>query len=467
MYDTLIIGAGMSGLAAGIRLAHYDQRVCILERHTTIGGLNSFYRLGGRNYDVGLHAVTNYAPKGSRSGPLAKLLRQLRFTWDEFALVPQLGSRIVFPGATLDFTNDIEFLFAEIRRQFPRQIDRFRQLIASMVDYDELDLAKSLQSARTVISEIVTDPLLVEMLLCPIMFYGGARQRDIDFGQFSILFRSIFLEGLARPFAGIRLILKKLVQRFKSLGGELRLRSGVRRISVQQGHAAAVELDDGTLLQARNVLSSAGWLETMRLCDDVSDSAAREPGDLSFVESISVLDRTPRDLGFDRTVVFYNDTPEFHWEKPADCADLRSGVICSPNNFSYDQPLEDSMLRITSLANFDAWQNLPEAEYRLAKLDWYDRMLESACRFIPDFRRGVIETDMFTPTTIRRFTGHINGAIYGAPHKQYDGRTHLENLYICGTDQGLVGIVGALISGITIANRYLLNPTSMSPTPLS
>ena len=44
MYDTLIIGAGMSGLAAGIRLAHFEQRVCILERHFTIGGLNSFYR---------------------------------------------------------------------------------------------------------------------------------------------------------------------------------------------------------------------------------------------------------------------------------------------------------------------------------------------------------------------------------------------------------------------------------------
>ena len=27
----------MSGLAAGIRLAYYDQKVCVLERHTTIG----------------------------------------------------------------------------------------------------------------------------------------------------------------------------------------------------------------------------------------------------------------------------------------------------------------------------------------------------------------------------------------------------------------------------------------------
>ena len=53
-YDTIIMGAGMSGLAAGIRLAHFDQvRVCILSRHYTIGGLNSFYRMGGRDYDVG------------------------------------------------------------------------------------------------------------------------------------------------------------------------------------------------------------------------------------------------------------------------------------------------------------------------------------------------------------------------------------------------------------------------------
>ncbi|MHC4065650.1 MAG: FAD-binding protein, partial [Planctomycetota bacterium] len=37
-YDVVIIGAGMSGLAAGIRLAYFDQRVCILERHEVYGG---------------------------------------------------------------------------------------------------------------------------------------------------------------------------------------------------------------------------------------------------------------------------------------------------------------------------------------------------------------------------------------------------------------------------------------------
>src|SRR5438874_11240320 len=106
-YDTIIIGAGLSGLAAGIRLAYYEQRVCIVERHFTIGGLNSFYRLRGRDYDVGLHAVTNYAQRGDKKGPLSKLLRQLRLSWDDFALAPQVGSLIAFPDMRLAFDNDI------------------------------------------------------------------------------------------------------------------------------------------------------------------------------------------------------------------------------------------------------------------------------------------------------------------------------------------------------------------------
>ena len=82
----------MSGLAAGIRLAHFGRRVCIFERHYAPGGLNSFYRLGGRNYDVGLHAMTNYVPRGVKGTPLGKILRQLRIEREEFGLCPQKQS---------------------------------------------------------------------------------------------------------------------------------------------------------------------------------------------------------------------------------------------------------------------------------------------------------------------------------------------------------------------------------------
>ena len=84
------------------------------------------------------------------------------------------------------------------------------------------------------------------------------------------------------------------------------------------------------------------------------------------------------------------------------------------------------------------------------------RPADSAVKVMPEFREFTIDTDVFTPRTIRKFTGHLNGCVYGAPHKLRDGRTHLKNLYICGTDQGFLGIVGSMLSGITIANRYLL-----------
>ena len=454
MYDTIIIGAGMSGLAAGVRLAHYDQNVCILERHSVVGGLNSYYRQRGRNHDVGLHAVTNYQPKGVRRGPLARLLKQLRLAWDELGLVPQSGSSIRFPGLTLRFNNDFTLLESEIRKHFPKESDGVQKLIGALVDYD--DLGKTVNvSARSVVKEYIKSPLLTDMLFCPLMYYGSAIEDDMDFNQFSIMFRSIFLEGFARPMGGVRDLLCKLVNRFKEDGGELRTKAGVKRLLQRDNQVYGVELDNGEIIESRRVLSSAGWRETLGLCNP--DTAKQDkPGQLAFVETISVLDKQPKQFGHNDTIVFFNDSPKFAYHKPDDLVDLRSGVICSPNNFSYSQPLQDNVIRITALANFEKWHGLPQKEYALEKLRWYDRIAQSAARFVPDFRGSVIDTDMFTPTTITRFTGHENGAIYGAPVKQYSGQTPIKNLYVCGTDQGMVGIIGSLVSGITIANQYCL-----------
>ena len=109
-FDVVIIGAGMAGLAAGIRLALAGKQTLILERHNASGGLNSFYSIDGRKYDVGLHAMTNFVPKGTKGTPLTKLLRQLRIPYDALDLCPQNGSRISSPGYDLQFSNDFALL---------------------------------------------------------------------------------------------------------------------------------------------------------------------------------------------------------------------------------------------------------------------------------------------------------------------------------------------------------------------
>ena len=51
---------------------------------------------------------------------------------------------------------------------------------------------------------------------------------------------------------------------------------------------------------------------------------------------------------------------------------------------------------------------------------------------------------------------HLDGAVYGSPVKTRDGTTAFDNLFLAGTDQGFLGITGAMLSGISMANRHIL-----------
>ena len=464
-YDVAIIGAGMSGLAAGIRLAHFGKRVCIFERHNAVGGLNGFYSLGGRKFDVGLHAMTNFVRPGVKGTPFGKLLRQLRIDRDEFALCEQRQSRVAFGPAgetSLRFTNDFGVLEAEVVAKFPAQADGFRALVAAVRTYDDVSLDAVPVSAREVVRRHLTDPLLEDMLFCPLMYYGSATEHDMEFGQFVIMFKALFLEGFARPFEGVRVVLRVLLEKYRAAGGERRMKCGVKQIVSREGRAAALVLDSGEEITADHVISSIGAPETERLLGPVSETPR---GPLSFVETITLLNRQPADLGWGSdTIVFFNDSPRFDYARPAEQVDPRSGVICIPNNFDYGsgRVLPEGIFRVTCLANYDRWAHLPEPDYQAAKPQWYATVQCSARRFLPPLAddaalaAATITTDMFTPRTITKFTGHLAGAIYGAPVKQRQGRTALGNLYLCGTDQGFLGIVGAMLSGISMANYHIL-----------
>ena len=456
-YDVLIIGAGMSGLAAGIRLAYYDKRVCIIEKHYRVGGLNSFYNRGGRKFDVGLHAMTNYVPKGVKLTPLPKLLRQLKLKPEDFALCPQRMSAIKFPDKTIKFNNDIDFFVQEVVDNFPAQADNFQRLLKTIFEYDELNLYAKPISAREVVSSIISDPLLINMVFCPLMFYGNAQENDIEFGQFVIMFKGIYCEGFARPRAGVRQILDVLVRKYRGCGGELKMRCAVKSLKCANGRVESILLENGEVLTADKILSSAGYVETMRLLSNYDPTGIEDKaGQLSMIEFITVLDKQPAEMGHETTIIFYNNSDRFDYRKPDQLVNVSSGVICCPNNFQYENPLPEGMIRITNLANFDLWDRLGKEEYNAQKAAWLGTSLNEVIKLIPDFRDSIVFTDVFTPKTIHRFTGHINGAVYGTPNKTKMGITHLENLFICGTDQGFLGIVGAMLSGISMANLHVL-----------
>ncbi|MDZ4771791.1 MAG: FAD-dependent oxidoreductase [Planctomycetota bacterium] len=457
-YDAIVIGAGMSGLAAGIRLAQFGRRVVVLERHSLWGGLNSFYKRGGRRYDTGLHALTNFVPRGTKNTPLPRLLRQLRIGYDDLKLGEQTYSRVCLDDVVLRFANQFALLAEDVSSVFPAEIDGFARLVHEVETMDAFDQTAVVRSARTELRRFVRDPLLVEALMVPICWYGSAREDDIDWDQFVILFRSLFLEGFARPEGGIKPFLDLLLARYRDCGGELRMKCGVEKIELDaHGAARGVRLQDGSELESDCILSSAGFPETMGLVGRNIDT--RDIGRLSFTEIVHITDRPSRTFGHDATITFFATTKDFAWRRPESLIDTRTGVICCSDNYASLTPSKEGVMRVTSLANHDRWCALDESSYETAKLAAEQAIFAAAIRFVFDPRPHSVASDMFTPRTIRFYTGHLGGTVYGTPTKRRDGDCGVKNLHLIGTDQGLLGIVGALLSGVTMANRHVLMET--------
>ncbi len=463
--EVVIIGAGLAGLAAATRLAMFGKSVILIEKHYVVGGLNSFYARKGRKFDVGLHALTNYPSPGSgKSSPLLKLCRQLRLSIDDLSLQQQSNSRITFGKTSLLFNNDFNYFINQVEKTFPSSKDKFHSLLRKMEEFPAYSIDAEELSTREIIKDSQIDPLLGEMLLCPTCYYGSARPNDIDFPTFIMLFDAIFRQGLARPESGIRAILDPLTSKLKELGVQRRMNCAVKSITTSGNEAKEIVLETGETIQANQIISTCGIRETELLLDSSCiEPETAETGNFSIIESIRVFDGHPSDFGWNETVIFFNETDQFTYDCPEGLVDLQSGVICLPDNYGPNVTVAESKMRVTHPANFQKWEALSKDQYIRVKEDWEEKIMQNAIKYLEKGHDTLDELnhktslmDTFTPTTIKHFTSHINGTLYGSPTKRRDGSTKYKNLFLAGTDQGYVGIVGAMLGGIAVANNQIL-----------
>jgi phytoene dehydrogenase-like protein len=454
----LVIGGGLSGLAAAIRLARFDDGVLLLEKHSRPGGLNSYYYRNNRLIETGLHAITNYAAKTDKKAPLNRLLRQLKIKRHSIGFQQQIRSEICFQGQeSLFFSNDFEEFLDEIHAKFHQEAQSFARLVRYIDSINPFTLSPFL-SARQIISGFIGNPLLVDMLLCPLFYYGSSWEDDMDFKQFVIMFRSIYQEGMFRPAGTIKDLLDYLVSHLQNLGGSIRYQAGVKRIITKNNTATGVLLADGEEITCDFLISTIGSDETT----DILGAEKKQPTGrrLGFVENIFLTKSQEQNLlPSDKTIIFFNTANTFRFQKPTNHVDLTSGVICLPYNF-YNRPADNDFIevRTTHLANYSLWNKVSDDKtaYISLKKEIAALSCAQAESIIGQFSPGIIFQDSFTPLTIKRFTGKIEGAIYGSPNKVNDGDIGFDNLFLAGTDQGFLGIVGAMLSGVSIVNMHIL-----------
>jgi phytoene dehydrogenase-like protein len=274
----------------------------------------------------------------------------------------------------------------------------------------------------------------------------------MDFAQFVIMFKSLYFEGFSRPEGGVRTIISLLMKKLEEAGGEIRFKTAVNEILVNdKGEAYGVNANGEELL-APVILSSIGYPETVKITKNLE--AKPRVGAMTFLESIFVFDKKIPLEQNDSTIVFYNNGPQYAYRPAQNFYDEKSAVVCFPDNYEQDKRDGEGTVRITYMANYEQWKELNRAQYDEMK----DKVGESALALVkklnPHFDGKLLFKDIFSPTTIERYTWHLNGTVYGSIDKTRDGTTPVRNLFIIGTDQGFLGIVGSMLSGISMANLH-------------
>ena len=200
MYDTIIIGAGMSRAggrdSAGVlRPARLHPRAALHDRRAELVLPPPRPRLRRRPARAHQHHAQGHEDRPARPAACGSCASAGTISRSRRSSAP----RSPFPACGCGSTTTRERCATKSPGRFRSRPTTSTGSRARSSPTTTSAKRTRIVSAREVVGSIITEPLLVEMLFCPLMFYGSAREHDMDWGQFSIMFRSIFLEGLGRP----------------------------------------------------------------------------------------------------------------------------------------------------------------------------------------------------------------------------------------------------------------------------
>ncbi|MBP6817029.1 MAG: FAD-dependent oxidoreductase, partial [Burkholderiaceae bacterium] len=77
MWDAIVIGSGIGGLAAAAALAKRGRRVLVLEQHSVAGGLTQTFQRQDWTFAPGVHYLGGVGPQRGPEGQFGRLLAWL------------------------------------------------------------------------------------------------------------------------------------------------------------------------------------------------------------------------------------------------------------------------------------------------------------------------------------------------------------------------------------------------------
>jgi diapolycopene oxygenase len=463
--NVVVVGGGLAGLSAAIRLSVDGHRVTVFEKNERAGGKLNTREGKGFKFDTGPSILT-------MPWVLEKLFESAGKKLEDYMEIVRVEPqwRTFFEdGVHLDMSADLPTMLKEMNALSPHDAQKlFEYLDYSAKQYElcmksfyshslagltdlrshhsltELLKMDPLKTVHQATKSYFNDPHIQQMFDFLVMYVGSS-----PYHSPAILSQLAHVQlglGIFYVKGGMYNIARGMIKLLGELGVEIKTNAQVASIESSQGKATGIVLASGEKYPADLVVSNLEGIPAYKtLLKDVPTAESEVKKLEKFVPSVSGLVLL---LGVDRIYdklqhhnFFFSKNPETEFSQifdqgiPADDPTVYVGISSKSDDTQSPKGCDNLFVltHVPPLKDGESWEHHRD-RYRNIVLDKLERM------GIPDLRKHIVFEYQFTPDDLQSLYGPNGGSIYGvAADKKKNGgfkipsRSNvLSNLYFVG-----------------------------------
>lgn len=490
VYDAVIIGSGLGGLATALMLAKNGMKVIVLEKNRQAGGALQIFSRDKAIIDTGVHYLGSLAPGQTLAKYFSYFgiydkLKLERLNRDCFDLVSLPTGDYPYAQGFDEFEKTLGDLFPQEREGLKKYTNALQQVIHHFPVYNvRPGLVNPVENkwmaitAKEWIDSFVKDETLRRVLAGTHLLYEGRPESTPAYVHAMTV--ASYIQSAWRMVDGGGQIPRLLLDEIKKHGGQFRNYAEVTELKIENGQVKSALIHTGEEFEAKQFVSG---VHPFLLYNLLPDDVIRK----GYVNRIKTLPNTlgsftahcimkPHSLlyknynlyGFASDDVWhtseYNNTD---WPRSfAAFFSRRAGdeKYTECTNLMTVMRFDDVKPWANSFRTYPHYTISRGEEYEKWKDEKIGKLIHAAEQKMPGFKDAVQSVYTSTPLSYRDYLGTPEGSMYGilkdarSPYSSvFAPRTKISNLFMTGQNLNLHGIVGTTISAVVTASEILGN----------